>query len=137
MSSDVAEVGRLLAGVEAAAHALADPERVAVIADPATRAWQEAIRDAYRRAGGRALGFHGPVGVEITATYEARGEGRVGVPLLKPDVDNVVKPVLDALGPGAGTFRGAGVYGDDAQVTRLLVVKAWGPQARTDVRIAL
>jgi Holliday junction resolvase RusA-like endonuclease len=37
----------------------------------------------------------------------------------KPDVDNVAKAVLDAL-------TDAGVWGDDAQVVRLVVDRCWG-----------
>lgn len=47
--------------------------------------------------------------------------------LPRPDVDNVAKAVLDAIGP---------ILGDDAQVSRLVVEKSYGTEARTTVRIA-
>jgi Holliday junction resolvase RusA-like endonuclease len=46
------------------------------------------------------------------------------VPL--PDVDNVAKAVLDAIGP---------VLGNDKQVRRLVIEKSYGTEARTTVRV--
>lgn len=46
--------------------------------------------------------------------------------LPRPDVDNLAKAVLDAIGP---------ILGDDSQVSRLVVEKSYGPEARTTVRI--
>jgi len=46
------------------------------------------------------------------------------VPL--PDVDNVAKAVLDAIGP---------VLGNDKQVRRLVIEKCYGTEARTTVRV--
>lgn len=46
--------------------------------------------------------------------------------LPRPDVDNVAKAVLDAIGP---------ILGDDTQVSRLVVEKSYGTEARTTVRI--
>jgi len=52
---------------------------------------------------------------------------RKGAPAApRPDVDNVAKAVLDAIGP---------ILGDDSQVTRLIVEKSYGTEARTTVRI--
>lgn len=47
-------------------------------------------------------------------------------PLPKPDVDNIAKAVLDAVGP---------ILGDDRQVRRLISEKSYGMEARTTVRI--
>ena len=47
--------------------------------------------------------------------------------LPRPDVDNLAKAVLDALKP---------VIGDDTNVSRLVVEKSYGPEARTTVRIS-
>lgn len=53
---------------------------------------------------------------------------RVDAPELpRPDVDNVAKAVLDAIGP---------ILGDDTQVRRLVVEKSYGTEGRTTVRIA-
>jgi Holliday junction resolvase RusA-like endonuclease len=46
--------------------------------------------------------------------------------LPRPDVDNLAKAVLDAIGP---------ILGDDTQVSRLVVEKSYGTEARTTVRI--
>lgn len=47
--------------------------------------------------------------------------------LPRPDVDNVAKAVLDAIGP---------ILGDDTQVSRLVVEKSYGTEARTTVRVS-
>ena len=44
----------------------------------------------------------------------------------RPDVDNVAKAVLDAIGP---------VLGNDSQVKRLVIEKRYGTEARTTVRV--
>ena len=46
--------------------------------------------------------------------------------LPRPDVDNVGKAVLDAIGP---------ILGDDTQVRRLVIEKSYGTEARTTVRV--
>lgn len=46
--------------------------------------------------------------------------------LPRPDVDNLAKSVLDAIGP---------ILGDDTQVSRLVVEKSYGTEARTTVQI--
>jgi Holliday junction resolvase RusA-like endonuclease len=46
--------------------------------------------------------------------------------LPRPDVDNVAKAVLDAIGP---------ILGDDTQVRRLVVEKSYAKEGRTTVRI--
>ena len=47
--------------------------------------------------------------------------------LPRPDVDNIAKAVLDAIGP---------ILGDDTQVSRLVVEKTYGTEARTTVRVS-
>jgi Holliday junction resolvase RusA-like endonuclease len=47
--------------------------------------------------------------------------------LPRPDVDNIAKAVLDAL---------QDVIGDDTNVSRLVVEKSYGTEARTTVRIS-
>lgn len=47
--------------------------------------------------------------------------------LPRPDVDNIAKAVLDAIGP---------ILGDDSQVRRVVVEKSYGTQARTTVRVS-
>lgn len=74
-----------------------------------------------------------PVQIVIDAVFarpksHLRKSGvKPGAPQLpRPDVDNVAKAVLDAIGP---------IIGDDAQVSRLVVEKSYGAEARTTVRI--
>lgn len=45
----------------------------------------------------------------------------------RPDVDNIAKAVLDAIGP---------ILGDDSQVRRLEIEKSYGMEARTTVRVS-
>jgi Holliday junction resolvase RusA-like endonuclease len=52
---------------------------------------------------------------------------RKGAPALPlPDVDNLAKAVLDAIGP---------ILGNDKQVRRLVVEKTYGTESRTTVRV--
>lgn len=44
----------------------------------------------------------------------------------RPDVDNVAKAVLDAIGP---------ILGDDTVVSRLVIEKSYGTEGRTTVRV--
>lgn len=44
----------------------------------------------------------------------------------RPDVDNVAKAVLDAIGP---------ILGDDTVVGRLVIEKSYGTEGRTTVRV--
>ena len=77
----------------------------------------------------------GPVSVEITAVYQvpaswtrSRKAASVGRPkATKPDLDNVVKNVLDAL-------NGV-LWVDDAQVAHLRAGKLYGCEARLKVTV--
>ena len=90
-----------------------------------TVAYEEAIREAFRMAGGKLTEM--PVKVQITAyckipisVSKTRAEkmfhGEI-LPAKKPDVDNIGKVVLDALNGVA--------YKDDAQVCLLKVGKLY------------
>ena len=75
----------------------------------------------------------GPVDVVIDAVFARpkshlrKGGVRPNAPELpRPDVDNVAKAVLDAIGP---------IIGDDSQVRRLCVEKSYASEGRTTVRI--
>jgi Holliday junction resolvase RusA-like endonuclease len=74
-----------------------------------------------------------PLDVVIDAVFERpkshmrkAGVKPTAPKLPRPDVDNVAKAVLDAL---------QDVMGDDSLVSRLVVEKSWGAEARTTVRI--
>lgn len=75
----------------------------------------------------------GSVSIVIDAVFERpkshltkKGVKASAPALPRPDVDNVAKAVLDAIGP---------ILGDDTQVSRLVVEKSYGTEARTTVRI--
>ena len=87
-----------------------------VYKDRGDERWEQAIRAAYVKAGGRMHGDE--VAVEIMVRRALPKSRRHSDPdTHKPDVDNIGKSVMDALNGTA--------YDDDRQVTRLLVDKAW------------
>ena len=98
----------------------------------AVHAYRKAVQMAAIDAGLRKQAA--PVQVIIDAVF-ARPKShmtRKGVKpdapaLPRPDVDNIAKAVLDAIGP---------ILGDDTQVSRLVVEKVYGTEARTTVRIS-
>jgi Holliday junction resolvase RusA-like endonuclease len=104
--------------------------RAYVPADHPVHAFRQAVQLAAAGAGLRQVST--PVRVVIGCVFErpqshhtSRGL-KPGVPMLpRPDVDNLAKAVLDALG---GFF-------DDTLVEGLTVAKAYGVTARTEVTI--
>jgi Holliday junction resolvase RusA-like endonuclease len=100
---------------------------------PKTAAAQAGIRDACKAVFAHAP-WTGPVMVEIVAIYpvpaswsRSRKEAAVAGATRpgKPDIDNIVKNVLDAL-------NGV-LWVDDAQVAHLLAAKRYGSEARLEV----
>ena len=94
----------------------------------ATKAYEKEIRQAFREAGGTSFGSV-PVAVEVVAYYpipksakksdkEAMAAGMV-VPMVKPDIDNVLKAVLDGIQGDDGAFH------DDVQVTSVRAEKRY------------
>lgn len=69
----------------------------------------------------------GPLIVQIDFTLERPATTKFAVPACKPDIDNLVKGVLDALNGIA--------YRDDKQVIELHARKLWGDISRTIVAI--
>lgn len=61
------------------------------------RAYERAIRLAYLAAYPDAQPIRGPFAVGINAYYRRPKEPMNALPMVKPDLDNVVKAVLDAL----------------------------------------
>jgi len=105
--------------------------RAYVPKDHPIHAYRQAIAIAARAAG--VLQATGPVSIIIDAVFARpkshmnKGGVKPKAPALpRPDVDNISKGVLDAL---------KSVMGDDTNVGRLLVEKAWGTEGRTTVRI--
>lgn len=81
--------------------------------------------------------FEGRVSVEITANFEVPKctkksdkdlmlENKIN-PLKKPDIDNIVKIILDAMNECA--------FKDDTQITKLAVEKKYGPSESIYVKI--
>jgi len=74
-----------------------------------------------------------PLSVEIVATFArptshltTKGVRANAPKLPRPDVDNIAKGILDALGD---------LWGDDSCVAALSVEKCYGPEGRTSVTI--
>jgi len=98
----------------------------------AIHGYRQAVALAARAAGLTKTGE--PLNVVIDAVFERpkshmnkAGVKSTAPTLPRPDVDNIAKAVLDAL---------QDVMGDDTNVSRLVVEKSYGPEARTTVRIS-
>ena len=76
------------------------------------------------------------IGVEIPKSYTKKRyalcRDRVLVPTKKPDTDNVVKSILDALDGGAA---GAGAYDDDSQIVKIIAEKVYSEEPFVEVTI--
>ena len=95
-------------------------------------AYRQAVAAAARAAGLAETGE--PLNVVIDAVFgrpkshmNKSGVKPTAPTLPRPDVDNIGKAVLDAL---------QDVIGDDTNVSRMVVEKSYGPEARTTVRIS-
>lgn len=95
-------------------------------------AYRQAVAAAARAAGLTQTGE--PLNVVIDCVFERpkshltkAGVKATAPRLPRPDVDNLGKAVLDAL---------QDVMGDDTHVSRLVVEKSYGQEARTTVRIS-
>lgn len=106
--------------------------------DAKMRAAEQSVLAAYLVAGGSERTPHdGPVVVSIVATFVPaeswpkwkRSRAVLGAwpHTARPDIDNVVKAVFDALNGRA--------YTDDSQIVRLIAVKQYGPHASTAVKL--
>jgi Holliday junction resolvase RusA-like endonuclease len=94
-------------------------------ANPRTRIWRSSVSDAARSARGDALPLEG-VGVEVLVEFylprPASAPKRVTVPAKKPDVDKLLRAILDGI-------TDAGVWRDDAQVVRVVATKVFAAGA--------
>ena len=106
--------------------------RAYVPAKHPVHAYRQAVAAAARAAGLTETGD--PLNVVIDAVFgrpkshmNKSGVKPTAPTLPRPDVDNIGKAVLDAL---------QDVIGDDTNVSRLVVEKSYGPEARTTVRIS-
>ena len=102
---------------------------------PETRAYQNSVRWMAKANGVQLI--EGPVSVAIVAHYRvpatASRKRKASMlsgeefPTKKPDIDNVVKNILDALNAMA--------WVDDAQVVSLNVQKLWSEEPRVEVTV--
>lgn len=102
-----------------------------------TRSYEELIRWSYEAAGGKYGGADKPFGVAIVANYSVpkswsqkkKKQALNGyiVPQVKPDCDNIVKAVLDALNGVA--------YADDKQVVFVKCTKQYSESASLKVNV--
>ena len=93
-----------------------------------TRMYEKEIRQAFREAGGTSFGSV-PVAVEIVAYYPVPKSARksdkqemeagLRVPMVKPDIDNVLKAILDGIQGNDGAFH------DDVQVVSVRAEKRY------------
>lgn len=106
--------------------------------DSETVAYERTIAAWYRRAHGAfrwpveaflevEVVAYLPIPKSATKAQRAGMEAGTILPSRKPDVDNVVKVVLDALNGVA--------YKDDARVYRALVTKYYGTDPRLEIRM--
>ena len=84
--------------------------------------WREDIRQSALGALGRDYAFpDGPVGVSLLFWLprpKSHPKTRRTLPTTRPDIDKLARAVLDAL-------TSAGIYGDDSQVTWLVLEKRY------------
>lgn len=106
--------------------------RAYVPSDHPVHAYRQSVAAAARAAGLATTGD--PLNVVIDAVFRRpkshlnkAGVKATAPTLPRPDVDNLAKAVLDAL---------QDVMGDDTNVSRLVVEKSYGQEARTTVRIS-
>ncbi len=81
---------------------------------------------AERARNGRTL--VGPLGMSLRFFMTAPKKPARMEPSCKPDLDNLVKAVLDALNQ-------AGIWNDDAQVVQIHALKTYGDEPRTEVDV--
>lgn len=78
--------------------------------------WKEKARELIEAATDER-GLAGPISLDLDIVVKKPKTTKLAVP--KPDIDNYVKAVMDAI-------TSAGVWVDDSQVVALTAVKSWG-----------
>ena len=95
---------------------------------PGLRGWSETVGWAAKAAGVRRMERDVPVRVHVYFRFPfPRRRGRL-CPVVRPDVDKLVRALLDALTGVA--------YEDDAQVVELFALKVYADDARTIVNVS-
>lgn len=100
-----------------------------------TRLYEKSVADAYTKAGGEVL--DGYITIKISAFYKipksvskerkTQMERELIKPIVKPDIDNVVKAILDALNGTA--------YHDDNQVVSVFAKKRYANEPFVKVEV--
>lgn len=100
-----------------------------------TKEYEKLIRTSYSESGGTLL--DGYINISISAYYqipkafsrEKKEFAKRGIikPVVRPDLDNVVKAILDGLNGIA--------YHDDSQVISIVAVKCYSEEPRVEVSI--
>lgn len=80
--------------------------------------WREAIFWTMKASETSRDMITGPVGAEIEFIMPRPASCKRDLPTVRPDLDKLARAMLDALKTG-------GAYGDDGQVTRLIVSKRY------------
>ena len=102
-----------------------------------TRDYEEQVRLAYMVQTGQTEPFHGPVELTLRAYYpipsswpkgkSAKALARLLLPTVKPDLDNVLKSIMDAVNGLA--------WDDDKQVVMFKTSKEYSANPRVEVEI--
>jgi crossover junction endodeoxyribonuclease RusA len=88
--------------------------------------WREAVRSEAQRM--NAIPVEGAVAVAVYFYFTAPKSVKRTMPSVRPDLDKLVRAVLDGLAM-------AGIFADDAQVTDLAASKRYGPRTGAVVRV--
>lgn len=89
--------------------------------------WQKQAASLLSKVEAPAAPFEGPLEVEVLIFAERPKTTKLPHP--KPDIDNYVKAVLDAI-----TVDGR-FWSDDTQVAHLVATKSWHESGQIEVRI--
>ena len=101
----------------------------AVVVDdnkPALRNWRESVRSEVQKAMNGWPPLEGPVVLAVTFTLpkpKSAPKRKVTWPEKKPDVDKLLRSIMDGLKAG-------GAYGDDAQVVEIVRLGKFYPELR-------
>jgi crossover junction endodeoxyribonuclease RusA len=90
--------------------------------------WREAVRGEAQRVN-VAAPLAGPVRVSASFFFIAPKSTRRATPHVRPDLDKLIRAVLDGL-------TMAGVFGDDGQVTEIIARKSYGARPGAMIRVA-
>ncbi len=90
--------------------------------------WREAVRGEAQRMFARGP-LDGPVRVAVSFYFIAPKSTRRTAPYVRPDLDKLVRAVLDGL-------TMAGAFSDDAQVTEIIARKSYGTRPGAAIRVS-